>query len=201
MAAPQALGRGGVKHGHDHDETQGRQRRHQPDEHRDEGGGDPGQGPEPLGPEEGGGDAGAQQPGMPLQVDENDQPAHGHGRADHGVEQEGADLVAPGALRPHRESQFRRREREDRGRQQQPQVAPQEAAVDAGDPGEQGVVIDPHHADVHERRHVGQVGGPLVQQVGPDMAGAAGRVQVEHQERDGDGQDAVAERLDPVTLG
>jgi hypothetical protein len=112
MAAPQALGRGGVKHGHDHDETQGRQRRHQPDEHRDEGGGDPGQGPEPLGPDEGGGepgqgpeplgpDEGGGDPGQgpePLGPDEGGGDAGAHVQVEH--QERDAGPVCPAATCP-----------------------------------------------------------------------------------------------------
>jgi hypothetical protein len=137
---------------------------------------------------------------MPVQVSKHDQPGHGHRGADHGVQQQRADLVAVSAL-SHREGQFRGRERQHRRSQQQRQVAPQQAGVDISDPGEQRVMVHPHHADVSEGPDVGQVGRPLRQQVVSDVPGAVTGPQVKHQERDRDGQHSVTECLDPVALG
>jgi len=63
---------------------------------------------------------------------------------------------------------------------------------------EQGVVVEPDHADIDERDDEGEVSRPLVAQRGGQVAPLEVRAgQLQDQQRDDDGEDAVAERFGP----
>ena len=80
---------------------------------------------------------------------------------------------------------------------QQQQVRADQAGVDSMDAGEQIVVADPDRRDVQERREIGDIRRPLPQQFVEELSALAARtVQVEYEQGDGDGKDAVAERFD-----
>jgi hypothetical protein len=53
---------------------------------------------------------------------------------------------------------------------QNPEVDPVEPDVDPADAGEQGVVVEPDHPDVEERDGEGEVLGPLVQKLRPEVS-------------------------------
>jgi hypothetical protein len=92
-------------------------------------------------------------------------------------------------------------ERQERRGQQEQEVAPQQAGVDGPDPREQLVVVDPDDRHVPERGQVGQVAGPLLEQLGEHRTGLRRRMQLQHEQRDDDGEDPVAERLYASGLG
>jgi hypothetical protein len=93
------------------------------------------------------------------------------------------------------------RKREYRRGEQQSKVAPQQTSVDPVDPGEHLVVVDPDDADVGERRQVGQVRGPLGDQIPRHHPAVARGLEIEHEQCDDDGEDTVAERLHTRALG
>jgi hypothetical protein len=63
------------------------------------------------------------------------------------------------------------------------------------------MVVDPDRRDVKERGQVRDVGRPLPDQNLDELAaGAAGRMQVQHEQGQGNREDAVAERLDAGAL-
>ena len=75
--------------------------------------------------------------------------------------------------------------------------------VDAGDHVEHAVVVRPHDEDRQEADDEGHVGRPVGEQLVPEggLAGVRGRhVQGEDEQRGGDGEDAVRERLDAAGL-
>lgn len=73
---------------------------------------------------------------------------------------------------------------------------------DATDPGEQVVVVDPDGADVEDGGQVGEIGRPLRETArGRTGPGRRSVLQVEDQEGEGDGEDAVAEGLNTGALG
>jgi len=96
-----------------------------------------------------------------------------------------------------------RRERQQRGPQQQQQVEEHQSAVGPLDLAEHRVVVDPHDAEDGE---AGQIGGelrPLLDQRRPEvLAGLELRdVQFEDEQGDRDREDAVAEGLNARGLG
>ena len=69
--------------------------------------------------------------------------------------------------------------------------------IDVADAGERRVVVLPHDPDIQERRQVGDVGRPLLQQTLAELARRDVRdTQVEHQQGDHDGVHGVTERFD-----
>src|SRR6266702_2318778 len=82
--------------------------------------------------------------------------------------------------------------------QQQHQVEEQQRAIHLRDGPDQRVVVDPHDADHEEADQVGQEGRPLrVQLVQERAVPRPVHSEVEREQRDGHGEDAVAERLEP----
>ena len=75
-----------------------------------------------------------------------------------------------------------------------------EADFDAAYAGEQVMVVDPDGGDVQERREVGDVPGPLVGEFVSELASGGVRMKIQDQQGQSDGQDAVGEGLDAVTL-
>ena len=68
------------------------------------------------------------------------------------------------------------------------------------------MVIRPHDADGHEAQRVPQVGWPQLPQRGEQRPAVlrrvgSGHVDLEHEQGDGDGEYAVAERLDARRVG
>ena len=86
------------------------------------------------------------------------------------------------------------REREQRQPEQQVQVGPQHAAGHVGGRVQQVVVVVPVDADVDEAQHVAQEHRPQLRDRGQVVA--VGHVQLQHHDRDDDGQHAIAERLE-----
>jgi hypothetical protein len=80
--------------------------------------------------------------------------------------------------------------------EQQVHVGPQDAAGDALGHREHVVVVVPVDAEVGEAQNVGQKNRLLRPQ--SRQTGAVRRAQLEHADRDDDGQHAVAERFEPV---
>lgn len=77
--------------------------------------------------------------------------------------------------------------------------------VHTADEAEDVVVAGPHDEDAQERHHERHVGGPLFEQRATKLRRArrllvGGYGQGEDEQRDGDGEDAVAERLDAARL-
>ena len=89
-----------------------------------------------------------------------------------------------------------RRERDQRDEHQQDQVEHHQRAVRAGDAVELRVVVHPDDADRQEADDVGRVVGPLLGERGREAAGGAD-LEVQHEQRYRDGEDAVAEGLEP----
>jgi hypothetical protein len=79
------------------------------------------------------------------------------------------------------------------------QVQEQQRPVYHADGPDQHVVVDPHDADHEEADQVGQEGRPfLVQLIRQGaVSGRPGDGEIEREQRDRDGEDAVAERLEP----
>ena len=89
-------------------------------------------------------------------------------------------------------------EREERDEQEQQQVQPHEGGVGPLEVLGDRVVREPGRADGGEAGHVGQVGGPQAADRAPQIpAGVAADPDVQDQQGDGDGEDAVAEGLQP----
>src|SRR5262249_25071777 len=61
---------------------------------------------------------------------------------------------------------------------------------------EHRVVVEPHDADDREADEEGGVRGPLVPQAGTEVLEVVGRGDREHEQRDGDREHAVTERLE-----
>jgi hypothetical protein len=82
-----------------------------------------------------------------------------------------------------------------RHQQQEREVQEQQRPVHAAEPVEEGVVVDPDDADGAEADDVGGVVGPLRAQRAQQARAHVRHVQVEHQQRDGDREHAIAEGL------
>src|SRR5690348_3658424 len=88
--------------------------------------------------------------------------------------------------------------RDQHDKQQQHQVEEQQHPVDLRDRSDQGMMVDPDDADHEEADQVGQEGRPLlVQLLNQGTVPVPRHGQVEREQRDGHGEDAVAERLEP----
>ena len=87
------------------------------------------------------------------------------------------------------------RERDEGHHHQEADVDEEEEPVDVPDLREDPVMVDPDDADGQETDGVGGVAGPDVQEPAAQVAGAG--PDVEDEEGGGDGEDAVAERLEP----
>ena len=93
-------------------------------------------------------------------------------------------------------------ERDHGGRQQHGEVGEQDGAVDEANLVEDGVVVDPDDPDDQEADQVGQIRRPLVSEgrgkpTLPQFL-ARGDAEVEDEQCDGDGEDSIAERPDPL---
>ncbi|TQK86123.1 hypothetical protein FB563_6207 [Streptomyces puniciscabiei] len=82
---------------------------------------------------------------------------------------------------------------QERDVHQQHGVQEEHHAVDTADVVEHDVVVGPHLADQHERKDVRQVGRPERGQAVHQVARVMRRADLQHKQRDGDGDDAVAE--------
>jgi hypothetical protein len=89
------------------------------------------------------------------------------------------------------------REGDEDDREEQQQVDEEHDAVGAGQVVDHRVVVDPDDPDHPEADREGGERGPLVAELAPQVL-AAGDVELEHQQRDRDREDAVAERLQAV---
>ncbi len=86
--------------------------------------------------------------------------------------------------------------------QEQQEVETDQAVVGAPYEAEEAMVVHPHHADVGEAGEEREVRRPESQQLRGQPAGSdlAGDLDLEDQEGDRDGEDAVAEGFDPRRL-
>ena len=106
------------------------------------------------------------------------------------------DCCALGVLAPERVGNEPGRERQEGDRHQQQQVDAHEPVVQVLQALEDAVVCEPEPSDRDEARRVAQIGGPLIPDAGPQVVELGLRnVDVEDEQRDGDREDAVAERL------
>ena len=81
--------------------------------------------------------------------------------------------------------------------EEQQEIENQEQIIGALDVSEEAVVIDPHDADESETDQEGKVKGPIGQELARKRAAGRRRnLDVEDQQRDGDGEDAVGEGFD-----
>ena len=96
----------------------------------------------------------------------------------------------------------RRRVRDERDRHQEQDVQEEEEAVDANDVPEERVVVDPDDPDRYEADDVARVRGPLVEEdVSEGLTlGQVRPLEEQHEQRDRDREDAVAERLEAGRL-
>jgi hypothetical protein len=95
-----------------------------------------------------------------------------------------------------------RRERQERDGQQQQQVEEEQRAVGARHRLHAVVVVDPDDPDREEARRVRQVRRPEVEQrVAEAAPRRGGDADLEHEQRRGDREDAVAESLEPGRPG
>ena len=86
--------------------------------------------------------------------------------------------------------------------EQQDEVEEQQGAVDGGDALEDVVVVDPDDADDDEAHDVRGVRGPLVREVTSEVARLrVGDAHLDDEQRDGDREDAVAERFESRLFG
>ena len=139
------------------------------------------------------------EPRVTGEVAEEQQPRDAGRHPDHGVRHDRGRLVG-GRADAEGARDDRRRERHHGHGQQQHEVPPQEAGVHGTDPRERGVMAHPEHADVGEGREIRDVAHPLVGEVAGEVAARGGDGELEHEERDGDREDTVAERLDARAL-
>lgn len=99
----------------------------------------------------------------------------------------------------------RRGEREHRGAEQQHEVVDEQPVVGAADVVEHRVVVRPDDAHLQEAHDERDVDRPLVQERAGERSLAkrllARHAQVEHEQRDDDGEHAVTERLDARRRG
>ncbi len=96
-----------------------------------------------------------------------------------------------------------RGERDGDHEEQQQQVEEQQRPVDLGEVLEQRVMVDPDDADGGEADRVGGEGGPVIAKLVSQrlVTGTrSGHRQVQGQQGDGHGEDAVAERLEPSAV-
>jgi hypothetical protein len=91
----------------------------------------------------------------------------------------------------------RGREGDGHNPHQQEEVTHEQRPVHLRYLGQQGVVVHPHDPDGQEADHVGEVVRPVVSEHPGAEPLSADRQQVEDEDRDGDGEHAVAERLGP----
>ena len=137
--------------------------------------------------------------GMAAQVVEQQEPGDAGCHPDDRVRDDGRGLVR-GRADAVGTRDDRCRERDDRHREQQDEVPPEDSRVDLQDPREGGVVAQPQHADVGERRQVRDVTHPLLAELLGELAARCRDRELEDEQRDGDREHAIAECFDPVAL-
>ena len=93
-----------------------------------------------------------------------------------------------------------RRERQEGDGQQEEVVDEQHRPVDPPDQRDGVVVVHPDDPDREEARHIGEVRRPEVEQLVAEVLGRGDR-ELEHEQRRGDREHAVAERLEAAGAG
>lgn len=101
--------------------------------------------------------------GVAVEVVEQPPPGSAHQRRDQRVERDRGVGVGPVAF-PDRVGEHRGGKRQQHDGEQHTDVGEVQDPVDAADPGEGLVVVEPDPPDVDERGHVTQVGRPLPEQ-------------------------------------
>jgi len=94
------------------------------------------------------------------------------------------------------------RKRDEGHAEKQDQIEPRQGFVRSSDQREEAMMIHPHHADVEEAGQKREIRRPLVRQ-GDAQTSSDELVRdfdLQDQQRDGNGEDAVAERLDAAGL-
>ena len=74
--------------------------------------------------------------------------------------------------------------------------------IDPLNTDERLMMVQPNHGDVGERCEIGEIRRPLMAQRHQQLAFSVVRIlQVQHQQGDHDGEDAVAERFQAIRFG
>lgn len=137
-------------------------------------------------------------PGSIRRLPRGPQPERVEGDEGRAVEQGGRAPVGEGAVQlfPH---DFRG-ERYERDHKQERQVQHEEAVICDADAPEHLVVIEPHDHDHREADDKGDVAGPLLGQSAGERTALLVHAHLDDQERDGDGEHAFGEGLEPAGI-
>ncbi len=140
----------------------------------------------------------AREVGVTGQVGEEDQPRGAQQGPDERIQRH-RDLLVREIPRPRRLRDHGCGPWDECERCEDPEVGPLQTAIHLPDPREGGLVVQPDDGEIDIGAGVRQIGRPLLEEGGQQLALlGSGWSEVEHEQRDDDGDDRIAERDRPA---